>query len=406
MSTLGESYSVQEDATNALRGLSHALCAMLTAISGGIRRPTDLQNSLGLDYKICWQVCTIARSNDPLSVAHHVPGAFSMKRLIAAAAAKGVPKSVLVRVEQAADDFNHVVAKHADARATFDAMLSALTGSEAGDSLAFQHRRNAYRAESQIWGTQLHVMLLQNFVHRCSDGVTVDTCTVITKVGQRRLRPNVPLVCRGQRQANALAADSHPLIEPLEPESNELYGAPILKDFCSQPLPKFKTSILNNGWMHTTIDSDEVGRRSAVDFSFGTITRNAPTFSDGEGRRIAHHGTIAKTPTETAILEMFVHQPSFGDVEPKLVIHPSQPDDALPHLLHEPSPFQLQAKFDFLGTADLLAPSADIPRYPQQVEHVFRLLDWNPQEFALYRVRIAYPILHAVAHLWFSFGNP
>jgi hypothetical protein len=191
-------------------------------------------------------------------------------------------------------------------------------------------------------------------------------------------------------------------MQPLEPESNATYGAPILKDFCSQPVPEFRTTQSSNGWVRTTLESEQIGRRSAVSFTFATVTHHTPIATDPEGRSIFHNGMAFKTPTEVAILELLVHRPSFGIVAPQIIVHATTPEDDAVDIIRSPNQFQFNEKVIPLGPASSLSPSMDVPRYPELMKHAFSCLGWNAAEFDVYRVRLQYPVLHAMAHFWFT----
>jgi len=46
-------------------------------------------------------------------------------------------------------------------------------------------------------------------------------------------------------------------------------------------------------------------------------------------------------------------------------------------------------------------PVSDVPHYRERIGYVFDKARWNPDDFALFRVHMAYPILHSVAELVF-----
>ncbi len=323
-----------------------------------------------------------------------------MKRFMAAAAARGVPPQKIVAVDEALAAFHEVVTTYASDRAAFDVMLASIAGGDAAEVLTIQHRRNAYRSVSPLWGVQMDVMLHQMIVRLSADGRGTDECYVNVKNGLRLLRNSVRPLVQGHREPPA--ASSAPVTAPLDAAAAAKYMAPVLPEFCSQPMPRFHTTHTPDGWDLTVVDPDQMGRKGAVSLAFSGITRGIPLTKDVDGRPMVHTGMLVLTPVQSMVLELFVHRESFPDASPQLRVFAYTPGGyALPEMIQYAQNFELHEKVEALGSASRAAAVPEVMRYSDMVPHVFGLLGWDAAEFDVYRVRIDYPLLHTMSQMWF-----
>jgi hypothetical protein len=389
---------IKTDAATVLAGIRRALSELVSCIPGDIRRPTDLQRALGVDYKLCWQVFNVTRTDDPLSVSQHVPSTTSTKKLITAARSLAVPESVLRDVDQAMKEFQDVVATHSGDRRGFDSMVASISGGDAAESLALQHRRDAFRSESQIWGIQVETYLRQMIVRRCDDGRSVDSCFVNAKYGMSLLRRDVMPVIHGYRETSS-GMTIPDLVEPLDIAASKEFGAPVLAEFSSQPVPNFKTIQHSDGWIYSALNSDQIGRMSTVNMVFGGVTRNLKIDRDENGAPSLVCGAALIAPTELAVMELLVHRPSFGDVVPQLRVFATGAGVDVPEVMRLTQQFVIHEQVMAVGPAHLVSAVSEAPSYLMQLKYVFGQLNWNPEEFDIFRVKIPYPILHTRARL-------
>jgi hypothetical protein len=389
---------IKADAATVLAGIRRALSELVSRIPGDVRRPTDLQRALGVDYKLCWQVLNITRTDNPLSVSQYVPGNSSTKKLIAAARALAVPEDVLQEVDQAMKEFQDVVATHSGDRRGFDSMVASISGGDAAESLALQHRRDAFRSESQIWGIQVETYLRQMIVRRSDDRQNIDSCFVNAKYGLSLLRRDVRPVIHGYREAstNVVSADQ---IEPLDVAASRKYGAPVVAEFSSQPVPSFKTIQHSDGWIYSALDSDQIGRKSMVNLVFGGVTRNLRIERDEKSVPSLMCGSTLIAPTVLGVMELIVHKPSFGEVIPQVRVYSTAAGMDVPEAMRLAQQFEIHEDVVTIGPANAISAVPEVPSYLSQLNYVFQELGWSPSEFDVFRLRIPYPILHTRARI-------
>lgn len=390
--------TIGTQAASVLAGVSRTLGELVAHIPGDMRRPTDLQHTLHLDYKLCWQVINIIRAENPLSISQYIPGNTSLKKLMTAASAAGVSSEIISDAEQAIREFHEVVAVHSNDRQAFDCMIASISGGGPAEALTLQHRRNAFRSESKVWGLQVETDIRQTIFHRAADG-SLEKCFVNAKYKLRRFRREVLPIVHGYRDVASGASPEK--LEPLEPDSAQQYGAPLLQEFCSQPVPRFKTIQHSDGWIYSALESDKIGRQGSVNLVFGGLARNFSKEFDEQGRAFLHTGAAFIAPTELCIVEMIVHRPSFGNITPELQVYATAAGSDVPEVMRRTQQFPIYEKVNLMGRASVAAAVPEVPRYRGQLNYVFQQLGWNPEEFDVYRVRLAYPILHTLARISF-----
>lgn len=386
------------DARRVFLEVQRALAEWVAAVPGELRRPADMQKALRLDSKICWQVFNVIRGENALSAARYVPTAAAMQRAIRAAEAAGVAEANSRAVLDSLAEFDAVVRVHAGSRADFAAMLSAVAPDESAEQVELQHRRAAYRALSHIWGAQQDVFGSTTIVRRSASGEHAsDELLIGVKRGLRRLRPGGHELY-GSRLATP-GAEPQPLPTPLDPEAAQRYGAPLLPEFCTRPLPRFRT-LSESGWQYCELVDDRLGRQGSVDLVFGTRADGLAFPRDVDGRRWFGLSALLRMPAALLINTLLVHRPSFGAVAPKHMVFAAVPGSDAPRHMARVSLPQRERVVP-LGRADQLAQAPDLPGYGEMLAHACGRAGWELGEFDAFRVRISHPVLHAVSRLYF-----
>jgi hypothetical protein len=393
--------AIQTEAREALSRLCRTLAALIAKIPGKVTRPVHLQQILGVDYKVAWQIFQIAKATDPLAISHHVPSTVLLRKLTASAIRQGVSESIAARVDEAVGDFDRVVKTYADNRHAFDAMLASLAGGEPEEAVSIQHRRNAYRSDCPLWGVQTGVTLAQIYTRVSPTGNGIDEFGIHLKHELRRLRQSVMPVLQAYRAYTADGPLPQSATVPLDPESMQTFGAPLLPKFCSQPVPQLLSVPGAGGWTFSVLDSNELGRKGSSTVAFG-IMHETPFICDERQRPCAHVGVGLQVyiPTELAVLELFIHMPSLGTAAPEFeAIAVGTGGDELPEILRRARTFQMHERVEHLGPVPQMEPLSKVPRYNEIVDYIFQKTQWNPAEFHGFRVQVPYPILHTELQL-------
>lgn len=398
--------AVQTDTTVAIAGVREALGALKTAIGTDLDRPTDLQRRLGVDYKLAWQVYNVICEPDAMAVAKLVPGAPSLQRLLRAAKNKGVPIPIINEVRRAVAAFEQVVNRHAVDRTEFDLMTSSMASPDVAAAAELAYRKSSFRSDSHIWGVCAEVFCSTCAVRLQPGGNLTDELTLTARRGYRRLRPDAPMSVFVNRYygADGTAPANSPV--PLDLKSAEQYGAAILPKYCSQPIPPFRTRKRPDGSNAIDIQSREIGRQHAINLTLGQISRGCP-LAKGEADQPYYQTCIrVATPTKLLVQFLLIHRPSFGAVQPELMIYRQTPGDD--QIAVAKSAIQLPVRDDvqYLGTGRAVWQIPDVQEHAEMVQSSLDEIGWNPAEFDVFRLRIEYPVLHSAVRTGFPLDKP
>jgi hypothetical protein len=386
-------------AVDAYLKARESLVAWVRAFPKPIRRPRDLQLVSQLDYTLCWQIITVTKSAG-LGGAAYIPGPVSLKRMIAESQRQRLPEEVVATLKEGLGQFYDAAKAHADSRAGFGSMIAAVTS---GDSIELSTRKNAYRFESEIWGRQLGVIHQLVAITARPTPSTVSSLLVSSSLNCRRLRPNAARSFWGYYEppeGPAIEAN----FQPFEEEAFKSLGAPLMPQFCSSPLPKLRMAHYDNGWTHAEVEEDGIGRRSAVDVVFGV---RLPQDILTEGIQTPYAATTSarlSSPTELLVMDLMVHRPSFGEIEPQLIVHANSPGSNRLAVARQVQQLQIDAPINRLVSTPEGFQDRDAVRAPEIVQY---LIDREPltlTDYDCFRVRIPFPVLNSVVRLYFEVG--
>jgi hypothetical protein len=380
----------ESDVHQALSALQAALGAAVEALPEYPRRAPDLVRQLGLERNLAWKLFRLVNERDVFVAARFVPGPASIESFIAAAAGAGVGAALLEKVSQAAADYAGVVRLHAGDRASADIMLGVRTG-EAGE-LAL--RRNAFRSMSYLAGVQAEAQL-QTFIFAPSPGEIdkIDGVSLNGFVGLTRVRPDAPVVIGRAMVTN----DDGTVIKAARDEAidgplGDGEYVPLLRDFCSTPLPRFRQVPGERGFVENELEEGPVGKTGAITFMTGNVIRaRASRYRDELN---AKWDLVARlrTPTSLLVLDVLIERSIFGPITPHVGVY----SDLFGHALQRGPArerYRLPSvhKVETLGQGTGAAHTSEIPRYSRMLQHVMDKLQWDGSRFIAYRARIEYP---------------
>jgi hypothetical protein len=180
--------------------------------------------------------------------------------------------------------------------------------------------------------------------------------------------------------------------EPLDDVSDAETAAPLIRRFCSDPLPVIRRVIRPSGFVDDELVPGPIGKTGATTCVIGDVCRSVGQRYRSEHNRF--HGLIQRvyTPCEVLALDLIVHENVFGRIAPELAVRSALGEgpasainpDELPRL-----PVTGGVQYIGKGLAALRTP--DLPRYTELAEYVFERLGWDGARFDVYRVRLEYP---------------
>lgn len=392
------------DAAQVLGRLRGAFAEVIGAIPGGLSSAAELHRNIKVDKKLGWKAFKVATAVDPLDAGPHVPGPPNMRTFLKAVGRRGVAEGLVRAASDAANDFERLVAEHAGDRAAFDSMISALATAEDPGHMDLVHRRAAFRSNRHIWGVQAKTLFKHWVLQPSSDDPTkLDIASYGGYVNLRQLRQNAPLII-----SVALSMDDDGTVrrlstEPLDPDGTTRRGIGLIREFCSRPLPEFRTVEVGGGGAYGELIASDVGKKGAVTCIEGHVARAAvPRYCD-EDNRIGDFNAPVGTPCEVLVLAMLVREDTFGTITPVArAFSDHRKDTSYLTPVRERDRLPLQESVVYLGRGPSVLHTADLPRSAQMAQYVFDRLEWDAQRFDVYRCRIPYPVMPSTMTMTFE----
>jgi hypothetical protein len=395
----------ESDLHQSLMALQSALAMAVEALAEYPRKAPDLARLLGLERNLAWKLFRLIHERDVFVAARFVPGAASIEAFVEAARKSGVAAPLLEDVTTAAQKYADVVRRHAGDRVSADIMLGVKTGEGAEVAL----RRAAFRSMSYVAGVQARAQL-QTFICAPAAGSAdrLDGVSLKGFVELTRMRPDAPVVI-----GKAVSTDDQGTIikpakdEPIDGPLPEGEFVPLIREFCSTPLPKFRRVPGEHGFVEDELVEGPVGRTGAITFMAGNVIRGLGSRYSDEHNRNMDMVTRLRTPTSVLICDVLAEESVFGSLMPRVGLYSDLFGDALrrgPGRERFSVGKSLEA--EFLGKGPSAAHTSEVPRYSRLLQHVMERLPWDGARFNVYRVRIEFPFTPTSLVVGFELQEP
>jgi hypothetical protein len=230
------------------------------------------------------------------------------------------------------------------------------------------------------------------FAPTAADPAVVDGVSLNGFIELRRMRPDAPVVI-----GRAMATDDHGTIisSPDRPVDGPLAPSefvPLLMEFCSAPLPRFRQVQGERGFVENELVEGPIGKTGAITFAAASVIRGLASRYRDEANANMDLVTRVRTPVAALICDVLAHEDIFGDVIPGLAVYSDLYGSALMRGEgRERYRLPGSQKVEALGKGPHSAHTQDIPRYTSMLRHVLDRLGWEPERFNVYRARIEYP---------------
>ncbi|MGC4031142.1 MAG: hypothetical protein QM754_05265 [Tepidisphaeraceae bacterium] len=387
------------DSVTVLRRLQAALGRMLAFAPGGITKSRDLQKLLGIDVKLSWQIFRFIGPGDVLSLSTHIPTAKSFRRLCDSAKAHGADALAVEEVLKAYGVYESLVRRHADDRTSFESMLSALEGNQSDPQADLNHRRAIFTGHRHYWGTQMQTYIVSQFVHPTDKPNRYDFAHLRSRFGLRRLRANADIFVDTYKLIPPGGGDDNSTREHFDEQAVMTYGAAVLPEFSTHPLPELHTSRMASGVTRTQLVGDAIGRTSSVDMTFGHISRNVPTEYLPNGDRVFGMGVRITIPMMSVIVNAFLHEDVAEQINASLAVYGHAADRDQVQMRQDSITLPFREGISYLGKGVATARNREVLQYTNLLEYVCRHMKWNPDEFNVYSLRLDYPLLDTMLDL-------
>jgi len=380
----------EADTVDAIRIARDAYCRIIEQKCPGSKAVTAVSSAFGIHRKLAWQVIKVAYADDPFVAAKHMPSPKSVGVWVQAAESHGIDPDLVESVRQADQRFQSLIHTHASSKSEFDILIES-SGSAQDTHTQERWRQQSYEGNSYTWGAHCKVLLGMMVLMPSDDREDYFHAAQIRGLmGFRQTRQGMRWVVN---QSVAVDDDvvhasemQRVAIDPQGAKANK--GVPVLPEFCSSPMPALERNKTHDGMMQDEFLSSQVGLQGERSLVTGELLRNiAPTYARPNDK-IAHFGTAIRTPAEMLHYDMFVRAGLFGDVHRELRAFS---DLASPISFDDADALSVSESVVKLGHGLAMAQAPDLPGYQDLAGSVFDRLGVNPDEYELYRVRMAYP---------------
>ena len=384
-----------------VRSVRGAFAELLTSVGADPHDPQSVSRRFGLNKNLAWKISKIVQAEDPSVALQQMPGSAGIKIFLRSIERAGASAAAMQGARDAVRNYEQLIAVHSGDRATLEKMGGALADDRAGgggergaagnqqrDEL---HRRQLFHGASYVWGAQARVMSKVGVVAPGASSGLLDFASISALVDFRRFRANVTWAMATRYWNNDDGSRmAMPDAEAIDPRFAGPDHAPLLGDFCSQPLPELRRCADRTGTSFELVEGP-VGNTGALTCVVGTIQRRVPYFRTPENEW-GEHTAICDTPAELLILDLFVHGSLTFALPPEPLLYSElRAPMRYPGRERERNRLPLNEPLQDLGPAPLPLPTPEVPRYGPMVQSVFDRGGWDPAEFHGYRIKIPYP---------------
>jgi hypothetical protein len=390
----------EADADEALRAVRRAFVLLLDEAGLGNARPSVVARQLGIDKNLAWKAHRIANEPNTVDMLRHLPGNPGIERLLKALRKRRLDRAVLDTLEAAVADLDRMIATHCGDRTKFQMMMNSVA-ERPSEQVAEQHRRELVRGASYVWGAHTRVILRMDFLAPSQQSGLMDIAAVRGFVDLVRFRREVPWAMSYLRTTDNDMEERRRIVrEPLDPRRAGVDAAPLLTEFCSQPLPETRRVAAAPGFLRDELVEAPVGATGLVTCVAGEVARGFASYYRDEHNTIGRHHVLIRTPAETLIFDLYVHRDLVSAMGPSFYLYsnldvtPESPANVLERY-RLPTTEHVRS----LGSFPPIAATPEVSRYHELTEYVFERLAWNPRDFAGFRLQMAAPPLPSAAVL-------
>ena len=392
LDSVGEGF--EADTIEAVTQVRDAYARIIETKCPGSKAVTAISDAFGIHRKLAWQVVKVAYADDPFVATRHMPPSKSVRLWLKSAREVGVEHDLIEIAQSACDRLESVISTHASSRSEFEMLIESI-GSSSDVQSEEKWRQHTFLGNSYTLGVQCRALMSLNVLLPSEDKEDhFHSAQIRGLMGYRQTRANVRWVVNQSVLIDDDNADKQTMTrQALDPEGAARYGGvPVITDFCSDPMPALERVEADRGMMQDELLSGEVGLTGQRTLVTGELLRNvAPTYATSEGKR-AHFGVAVRIPTQMLHFDLFVYKGLFGKVDRELVVFSELVSQIA---FDERDVLSVSDEIRQLGTGVSLAQAPDIAGYPDLARSVFDRLSADPDDYELYRIRMAYPPMPA-----------
>lgn len=374
------------DAREVARTLQDAFTEVLRSVGADPSAPQSIVKQVGLNKNLAWKISRIIQAEDAATALDLVPGASGIRIFMRAAGKARADAGALTRAEEALEAYEALIRTHSGDRATLEMMGSELdeAGRRQRDE---QHRKLLFQGASYVWGAQARAIVKMGAAIPGDEPGLMNFATVSGFVDFRRLRPGVRWTMAKRDSSNDDGTEmTRSRWVPLDRSRPTGDGPPLLREFCSQPIPELRR-VETTREIRYELPEGEIGNTGALTCLMAMVQTDLPIYRTAENR-IGTHSARCEVPAELMNVDMFFHRSLAFTHPPEVSLHSNVGEYAYSR---DGARLPFNERVHDLGVSSVPPPAPEIPRYRQLAETFFSLIGYPLSEFHGYRVKIAYP---------------
>ncbi|HKX46743.1 MAG TPA: hypothetical protein VJP77_08570, partial [Planctomycetota bacterium] len=311
-----------DEYADAIQGLRSALEELVRSAGGDPTRPQELARTFGLNKNLTWKVSRLIGTGDPVEALRFVPGSAGLRILREAIGPRGDREATLL-CEAAESRFDFMLARHAGDRASLEMLVQELAGNRVLPEPIEAHRKQAFLGNSGVWGVQAAAQITLNAIAPSRDDPDrVDVVVAGGLIDFRRMRSDTRWLLFARqnfepREGRAFPSDD----QPLEPPPGGPDAAPLLRDFCSAPVPQILRREVGDE-LRYELPPGPVGNTALTTAVFGGVKRSmGDRVNRGpDEKAYGSVGLHLLTPVEHAQIDLLLHEDLGWTSPPELVV--------------------------------------------------------------------------------------
>jgi len=381
---------------SAAEELSSALRSVLDEIPLAVPTPKDLASTIRINRALASRMLGALRLADPLAAVNQMPRSEGLRMFLNAA------KSVSDRER---------VARATAALRGFEELIQGEFGGwngleqaigewlpDAREKLEMASKQGAFRCASNLRGFQADVIVDMCLIHPGADGDRCDSGWIGGQAGLRRLRPGAR-ICVGMVGCTPGGVPASPFATDLAAEGvgDGSHGPyPLLREFCSQPVPECHVVEGNNELLYMLAGHD-IRPEASVDLYMSDLLKGPFPRWATDANTFAGPRILPWVPAKLLVGDVLVHEDVWPDAVPELRIY----DTTRAGYVRVGDPVREVDRMDwgetiqYVGKGISRVRSPEIERLAEMTEWVCQRVGWDPRRFRHYRFRVRYPVCGA-----------
>lgn len=374
---------ITEKIRNVGEDLAETFRAVINALPGQPTRPNQLAKELGLNRAISSKVLLAASKQDPMEVAHVIPGPEPLRALLQAAAGRNVDAELIESAREAVRRFDALIRHDAGTRSVLDAIISS-TLPAAREKFELASKYSIFKGMSQLKGVQAESWLGTAIVTPSADDPNRHDLTWLTgAMAIQRLRPDVTIRFSYRSLGGAG-----------QPASAQPLSALSMERFCVNPAAQVEARERGES-VDYTLPGHDVGPQHVTDM---LVVDHHPAAMRRHARPAPRKRNSLFVepafPVAQLLFDTLLHRDAFPGSDPELYIYDTGTKGIAN--VNDPSRdidrMSMHEAVEFLGHGMGRLQWSDVPRYGEMLTHMAEHFGWDPSEYRGYRCRIQYPV--------------